>query len=98
MTSWKVLLPTAKLLSISMFLALSTLFSCKIAQLDVNSAYIIADLGEDGCVEQPTEIEIPGKGSKIVCKLSKTFRGLKQALRCVNRTLDNFLIFFGLTG
>ena len=89
--------PTAKLSSIRLLLALATHFHCEVFQFDVSSAYRNADLEEDVYVEQPPGFEIPGKGSKLVCKLLKGLYGLKQAGRCWNRTLDKFLTEFGLT-
>ena len=89
--------PTAKLSSIRLLLALATHFHCEVFQFDVSSAYLNADLEEDVYVEQPPGYEIPGKGSKLVCKLLKGLYGLKQAGRRWNRTLDKFLTEFGLT-
>ena len=89
--------PTAKLSSIRMLLAPATHFHCEVFQFDVSSAYLNADLEEDVYIEQPPGLEIPGKGSKLVCKLSKGPYDLKQAGRCCNRTLDKFLTEFGLT-
>ena len=83
--------------SIRLFLALATHFHCEVFQFDVSSAYLNADLEEDVYVEQPPGFEIPGKGSKLVCKLLKGLYGLKQAGRCWNRTLNKFLTEFGLT-
>ena len=80
-----------------MLLALSTLFQCDAFQFDVNSAYLNADLEGDVYVEQPPRFEIPGKGSKLVCKLLKGLYGLKQAGRYWNRTLYKCLTEFGLT-
>ena len=56
-----------------------------------------ADLEEDVFVQQPPGSEFPNKDSKLVCKLLKGLYGLKQAGRCWNKTLDKFLIDFGLT-
>ena len=89
--------PTAKLSSVCMPLALATHFHCEVFQFDVSSAYINADLEEDVYVEQLPGFEIPGKWSKLVCKLLKRLYGLKQAGHCWNRTLDQFLTEFGLT-
>ena len=89
--------PTTTMSSIRMLLALATHFHCEVFQFDVNSAYLNADLEGDVYVEQRPGFEIPGKGSKLVCKLLKGLYGLKQAGRCWNRTLDKFLTEFGLT-
>ena len=80
-----------------MLLALATHFHCEVFQFDVSSFYLNADLEEDVYVEQPPGCEIPGKGSKLVCKLLKRLYGLRQAGRCWNRTLDKFLTEFGPT-
>ena len=89
--------PTAKLSSIRMLLALATHIFCELFQFDFSSPYLNADLEEDVYAEQPPGFEIPGKGSKLVCKLLKGVYGLKQVGRCWNRTLDEFLTEFGLT-
>ena len=89
--------PTAKLSSIRLLLALATHFHWEVFQFDVSSAYPNADLEEDVHVEQPPGFEIPGEGSKLVCKLLKGLYGTKQAGRCWNRTLDKFSTEFGLT-
>ena len=67
--------PTAKLSSIRLLLALDTHFHCEVFQFDVSSAYLNADLEEDVYVEQPPGFEIPGKWSKLVCKLLKGLYG-----------------------
>ena len=69
--------PTAKLSSIRMLLALATKFQCEVFQFYVSSAYLNADLEEDVYVEQPPDFEIPGKGSKLLCKLLKGLHGVK---------------------
>ena len=89
--------PAAKLSSIRKLLALATHFPCEVFQFDVSSAYLNADLEDDVYVEQPPGCEIPGKGSKLVCKLLNLLYGLKQARRCWNRTLDKFLTELGRT-
>ena len=73
-----------------MLLAIATHFQCEVFQFDVSSAYLNADLEEDVYVKQPPGSQIPGKGSKLVCKLIKRLYGLKQDGRCWNRTLDEF--------
>ena len=78
--------PSAKLSSIRMLLALATHFHSEVFQFNVSSAYLNADLEENAYVEQPPGFEVPGRGSKLVCKLLKGPYGLKQARRCWNRT------------
>ena len=80
-----------------MLLALATHFHCEVLQFDVTSAYLNADLEEDVYVEQPPGFKIPGKGSKLVCRLLKGLYGLKRAGRCWNRTLDKFSTELSLT-
>ena len=80
-----------------MLLALATHFQCEVFHFDVSSAYLNADSEGDVYVEQPPGFEIPGKGSKLVCKRLKGLYGLRQAGRCWNRTLDKFITEFGLT-
>ena len=71
----ETLAPTATLSSIRMLLELATHFDCEVFQFDISSAYLNADLEEDVYVEQPPDFEIPGKGSKLVCKLLKGLYG-----------------------
>ena len=63
--------PTVKLSSFRMLLALATHFHCENFQFHVSSTYLNAHLEKDVYVEQPSGFEIPGRGSKIVCKLLK---------------------------
>ena len=80
-----------------MLLAIATLFHCEVFQFDVSSAYLNADLEVNVYVKQPPGFQIPGKWSKLVCKLLKGLYGLKQDGCCWNRTFDEFLFEFGLT-
>ena len=63
--------PTAKLSSIRMLSALATQFHCEIFQFNLSLADRNADLEEDVYAKQPPSFEIPGKGSKLVCKMLK---------------------------
>ena len=88
--------PTATLSSIRIYFAIAVQFGCEVFQFDISSACLNAELEEDVYVEQPPGCELHGNSSKIVCKLLKGLYGSKQAGRCWNRTLDQFLTNFGL--
>jgi hypothetical protein len=73
-------------------LALSAIKGYNCTQMDVNTAYLHADVDEELYMEQPEGFEIQGEnGSRLVCKLNKSIYGLKQAGRNWNRTLDKCL-------
>jgi hypothetical protein len=84
--------PVAKFTTIRAMLALTALKGYRETQMDVNTAYLHADVEEELYMEQPDGFQIKGEnGENLVCKLNKSIYGLKQAGRNWNKTLDNWL-------
>lgn len=92
---WETYSPVAKLISVRIFFAIATLLKMKLFQVDVNNAFLNADLKEDIYMEVPEGYDIDSvinslpadhelRGadrSRIVLKLKKALYGLKQAPR-----------------
>ena len=70
--------------------ALAAALDWELEQMDVKTAFLYGNVGEDIFVEQPTGFSIPGK-EKLVCRLNKALYGLKQSPRIWFLTLSNFL-------
>ena len=56
--------------------SLAAIYSLEVEQLDVQNAFLSADLKEDVDIRLPEGYTVPGK----VCKLKKTLYGLVKAL------------------
>ena len=86
--------PTAKMTTIHMSASVTTQDSMVTGQMDVNSAYLNADIDCDIYMEQPKGYaEDPNK----VCKLKKAIYGLKQSGRQWNKLLTECLTKDGFT-
>jgi hypothetical protein len=70
--------PVAKFQSIRILLALAAQNNWHIHQMDVDSAFLYADLEEELYMEQPDGFVEPGM-EDYVCLLLKALYGLKQA-------------------
>jgi len=79
-----------KHLSIQIFLALAAQYELELDQLDVNTTFLYGDLDEEIFMSQPTGFKIARK-ENIVCKLKKSFYGLKQSPRQWYKHLDSFI-------
>ena len=64
--------------SILIILGLTASMNLELEQLDVKTAFLHGNLGEDIFMEQPEGFKVKGKGN-MVCKLKKSLYGLKQA-------------------
>ena len=71
-----------------LFLALSVLFSLIPLQLDVDTAYLMADLDEEIYMEPPLGDTLD---ENYIYRLNKSLYGLKQAGRNWNQLLDNII-------
>ncbi len=92
---WETYSPVAKLISVRIFFAIAARLNMHLYQLDVNNAFLNAELKEDIFMEVPEGYDIdafinslpPGdelRGvdkDRIVWKLQKALYGLKQAPR-----------------
>jgi hypothetical protein len=72
--------PVARLEAIKMFLAFACFKKFKVYKMDVKYAFINRHLEEEVYIEQP-EGFLLSKTKDHVCKLKKTFYGIKQAPR-----------------
>ena len=57
----------------------------------VVTAFLNGDLDEEIYMLQPDGYQISGKEDHV-CRLNKSLYGLKQALRCWNRALKEFML------
>ncbi|KAJ9541534.1 hypothetical protein OSB04_028040 [Centaurea solstitialis] len=86
--------PVAMLKSIRILMAISAYFNYQIWQIDVKTAFLNGKLIEDVYMEQPEGFEDPKNPNKV-CKLLKSFYGLKQASRSWNLHFDERIKEFG---
>nr|GEX46070.1 retrovirus-related Pol polyprotein from transposon TNT 1-94 [Tanacetum cinerariifolium] len=85
--------PVAKAANVRVLIVIATAKEWHLHQLDVNNAFLHEYVKEDIYMKPPEDYSkaAPGK----VCKLSKSFYGLKQALRQWNHELSKFLVSLG---
>ena len=81
--------PTLKLDSLRIIIAIAVQKNYKVVQIDVNAAYLNAELNEDIYIEAPKGHPMYNHG---YLKLNKALYGLRQAGREWNETLNNTLI------
>jgi hypothetical protein len=86
----EVFAPVARLDTVRVLLALAANQGWKVHHLDVKSAFLHGELGEEVYVSQPEGYIVKGK-EQLVLKLSKALYGLKQAPRAWNVRLDKSL-------
>jgi len=82
--------PVARLTTIRLLYAIATLLNLKVTQLDVETAFLNAELPEEEqvFVEPPRLMELPpGK----CYRLQRSLYGLKQSPRLWNMTIDKYL-------
>ena len=81
--------PVARMTSFRVIYALSVYLHLFIESMDVDVAFLNADLKEDVYIEPPSGYKAVPKG--MVLKLNKALYGLKQSPREWNMALDKFL-------
>ena len=84
--------PVAKVTTFRLMLALSRVLKLKIHQLDVDSAFLYADLNEDVYMTPPPGMNIK---SGYCFKLDKSLYGLKQAPRNWNKNIVDLITSMG---
>jgi hypothetical protein len=70
--------PVARITSIRVLMALASIFDLYVHQMDVKTAFLNGNLEEEVYMEQPEGFVMSGNERKV-CKLIKSFYGLKQA-------------------
>lgn len=84
--------PTLKGKSLRLGLALSARPSRRLAQLDIKTAFLNADVHEDIYVYAPAGMDV---GDDEVLKLNKALYGIKQAPYEWNTNINNYFLYLG---
>ena len=84
--------PVAKVTTFRLMLALAKVLNLHIHQLDVDSAFLYADLKEDVFMKPPPGINLP---EGYCLKLLKNLYGLKQAPRNWNKNIVDYIKSIG---
>jgi hypothetical protein len=82
--------PVARPTSLRSLLALANAQNLEIHQMDVKTAFLNGELDCEIFMKQPEGFVDPER-PEHVCKLCKSLHRLKQAARCWNNTLDEYL-------
>ncbi len=85
--------PVVSYTSIRTIMAIAAVEKLKLAQFDVQTAFLYGDLDEEIYMRQPVGYE---DGTKKVCLLKKSLYGLKQASRNWNKKFTDFLKAYNL--
>ena len=86
--------PVTRITSIRRLIALAAVHDLKIHQMDVKTAFLNGELEEDIYIEQPEGFVVPGKEEKV-CRLVKSFYGLKQAPKQWHAKFDQIMLANG---
>ena len=90
----EVFAPVARLDSVRLLIALAAHESWEVHHMDVKSAFLNGELGEEVYVQQPAGFVVTGKEHKVL-KLRKALYGLHQAPRAWNEKLDKTMKSLG---
>jgi transposase InsO family protein len=90
----EVFAPVARLDSVRLLLAVAAQFKWQVHHMDVKTAFLNGELGEEVYVSQPPGF-IDGKNSSKVLRLHKALYGLRQAPRAWNIKLHAVLVSLG---
>ena len=82
--------PTLRYVSLRLILALAAGRDLELQQLDVTTAYLNADIGEEVFMRQPEGFEDPNRPD-AVCLLKKALYGTKQAAHMWNNEVNGFI-------
>ena len=88
--------PVARITSIRVLLALSSIYNLYVHQMDVKTTFLNGDLDEEVYMEQPEGFVLPGNEHKV-CKLIKSLYGLKQAPKQWHEKFDSVILEYGFT-
>lgn len=92
----KVYAPTAKQTTIRTVLSVSAWKDWELENMDVNVAFLNAEVEEEIYMRQLEGYEVYGpNGEEMVCRLKKSIYGLKQASRNWNQTIDKWMKDYG---
>ena len=80
--------------SIRTLLSIVAMRDYELEQLDVKTAFLHGELEEDIYMDQPEGFVVSGK-EKLVCRLKKSFYGLKQSPRHWYKRFDSFMLSHG---
>ena len=81
--------PVARFTSIRLVLALAAMFGYRVHQMDVDTAFLNAELQEEVYVASPQGYELP---SGRVYRLNRCLYGLKQSPRGWYADIDEYLV------
>ena len=87
--------PVARMASLRLVLALAALYRLEVHQMDVETAFLNADLEEEVYIRIPEGLEVP-QGVNCL-RLRKALYGLKQAPRAWNKDINTKLHSMGFT-
>lgn len=91
-----VFAPNIRSASMRTIFAIAAQMEVNIHSLDVTTAFLHSPLKEEVYMRQPKGFEEPGS-EHLVCRLTKSLYGLKQASREWNKLLSSFLVSIGFT-
>jgi hypothetical protein len=83
-----------KFTTVKCIVAIEATLDLKMHQMDMKMVFFNEDLEEDIYKEQPNELVQRGQ-KHLVCKLKKSFYGLKEASRAWSQKIDTTLLGFG---
>ncbi|GJS56269.1 zinc finger, CCHC-type containing protein [Tanacetum coccineum] len=86
--------PVARISTIRLLIALAATHNLVIDQMDVKTAFLNDDLGEEIYMKQPEGFVMPGNEHKV-CKLIKSLYGLKQAPKQWHHKFDEVVLSNG---
>ncbi|KAL0320245.1 UNVERIFIED_CONTAM: Retrovirus-related Pol polyprotein from transposon TNT 1-94 [Sesamum radiatum] len=92
---WKEAVKT-RLTTIRVLIALASVSSFPIHQMDVKTAFLYGELEEEIYMDQPEGFVAHGNERKV-CKLVKSLYGLKQAPKQWHEKFDKTILAFGFT-
>ncbi|GJS91287.1 zinc finger, CCHC-type containing protein [Tanacetum coccineum] len=86
--------PVARISTIRLLIAMASIHSLIIHQMDVKTAFLNGELDEEVYMNQPQGFIMPGNENKV-CKLIKSLYGLKQAPKQWHQKFDEVVLSNG---